>query len=332
MANKEWLKVPESDMRGDEPDLHPIEVRLLFNNPKVKEGVEGPHGTFTSIVYGVEYEGVEYSLSASETLNKIIQETGATKDTLLKLRKDRIGDGNKEIRWKAWHASGPMDATKTKAGQAAANTGNGTKAAPTNASQPVTAAPAQQAQPNADLYYYPRKDQPGYLELAHAVNADKLAVFTDAHIQVTEAYPEQEAEWRRTVAVHLSIGTDMKMYHLWDDKKRQVLAPVPEPTPEPSEREQVVLDIEMAGFPETLFGAIADGDDAIKDASVVIERVKAFGYSTVPKSDTEVWLTVAHLVWGYEDALTEGYNERNAMLLVAGRAGLPEEVLTLPKE
>ncbi len=97
---------------------------------------------------------------------------------------------------------------------------------------------------------------------------------------------------------------------------------------------QAVVDAELAGYPDTIFGAIADSHDGIEDAVKAKEIVGKFGFthpSHLLKDDPPAWLSVARIAWRYQDRVDQGMNEFYSMTGTADEFDIPHEVLTLPE-
>ncbi len=330
MPNRPWLNIPESDYQADEPTPQPVEVMMLYDDPIQKEqNRKDGSGSFTAFYYGVDMEDSEYTLSASESLHKMIQGTGATTGTLIRILKKRIGNGVKDIRYSITYMAGPQDQEKidlyAKAKRPSSKGATVAKKATANASPPAPTASG------GEKYYLPTRENETYMALAKEIGRDKAAVWKMLYHVLEDLFPDETSEWLATRATHLNIDIQKEMYHKWE-KDPHLPLPARE---ELEDREQAVMDYDQSNYPESLFEVIAAGHDDVLDGDWAKDIIKSFGYKKpahLPKDDYQVLLQVARICWGYQDIIKSGENEYYAMTTIAGEWNIPEEIIDLPEK
>lgn len=324
MVDRSFLDIPESDYQSDEPVVNAIEVTMSYDDPNNKEQPNKfkPGETYTAHYYGVEYNGAEYTMSASEALHKLIQGTGATKGSVVRIIKKRIGQDNKDIRWSASLVGGPVD--QNKVGGVGQTSGPKESIRPALPQQP----PSQPAYINGSgvaqgKVYESLKDNEDYVALSSALAQDKLALWVMVFDKVTEQYPDETSEWRAVRATHINIGLEKDLYHKWEKERWTV----PPPPVELEPREQAIMDTDLQGF----VAAVANGHENL-NSKVAGATVQKFGYKTLPRDDKEVWLTAAKLAWRYQDRIDQGMDEYYAMTGTADEFEVPYEICTIPPD
>ena len=264
----DFINVPESDYRLDEPDVKPLIVTLMFDEPREKEQQSqfGSGGTYTMFYYTVESEGVEYALGATPALHKKIQGVGATKGTEIKIIKRRIGDDAKDIRWSVSHVSGPVDEDKAK------DTGQGQTSQPATTPVPATkaAAPTKEYEPLTDtglaVWILDQQDQSALfsISLAEAKKLwEELGVEADPRsIQATAA--SLFIQGTRSTGSVKGLNT-------------MFLPPEPDPIAD------IVATIDHADLPHSFFEAVGANTDYFDDEDAITDAMKALGRTGTPK-------------------------------------------------
>lgn len=318
-----FLEVPESDYQADEPVINPIEVTMSFDDPKTKEHTKGDR-SWTGHYYGVQFNGADYTLSASDALHKLIQATGATKGTTVKIIKKRIGPNNKDIRWSASYVSGPQDQDKIDAADSGDDQAQPATSPPKQRQERTTSTMAQSQ--GGTKVYYPLKGNDDYMNLVGALADDRIAVWNTIYERIVNDYPDETSEWQATRATHISIAIEKDLYHKWE--KEQYTVAVPEPDPEDiyDERELRVFRSDANGFMD----AVIAGHDILGETDRAKEIVKKFGFTGLPKGDKAAWVDIARIVWRYCDRKEQGFEEYYAMVGTADEFLLPHEVMKLP--
>ena len=319
-GNRTWLDIPESDYQADEPVARPIEIRLLYADPILKEQTNRKTGnTFMGHYYGVDFNGAEYTISASAGLHKQIQAIGGTRDTKIKIIKKRIGPEDVDIRWSVSVISGPIDQDKIDMGN---NTQPGRAPVATSANDHWVNGGVQAAKPAGTNTYYPLRDDEGFMALAKEIAGDKLAVWNLIYERVVDDYPEEDSEWHRQLTTHLNIDIQKEMHFKIKDGYA-----VAKPPPELSEREKAIVKATLSMFVQQ----VANGHENLTKAKAG-DIVKKFGFTHLPPDDKDAWLNIAKIVWRYQDRIDQGMNEFYSMTGTADEFELPYEVMDLPPD
>jgi hypothetical protein len=327
MTNRPWLNIPESDFQTDDPVAQPVEIMMLYDDPIEKDQTRRDgSGTFKAFYYGVDMDDSEYTLSASESLHKMIQGVGATQGTLVKILKRRIGDNVKDIRYTVTYEAGPIDQDKIDLyAKATRPKGKGA----TVAKQPTTNAPPAPTASGGERYYLPLRENENYMALAEEIGRDKVAVWSVLYNIMAESYPDESSEFYATRATHFNIDIQKELYHKWVKEPHLVLPP----KEELEDREQAVVDADLDEYPKSIFVAVAVGHEGIDGYNEAKAIIKKFGYTKpihIPKTDKDVWLQVARIAWRYQDRIDQGMIEYYAMVGTADEFDMPYDILALP--
>jgi len=254
----DFINVPESDFRLDEPDIHPLVVTLMFDEPREKEyQSKTGGGMFTTYYYTVEHEGIEHALGASSALHKKIQGVNALKGTEIKILKKRIGDDNKDIRWSVVYVSGPVGQKQQAQTQVAttpvAKSDDGTEYMPlTNVGLAV--------------WILDQQDQAALFSVSLA---EAKKVWADAGI-------ETDPRSLQATAASLFIqGT--RSTNGVKGLNKMALPPEPDPIAD------IVADIDHDDLPDSFFNAIGANTDFFEDSDGIKSAMKALGRTGIPK-------------------------------------------------
>ena len=327
MANRPWFNIPESDYQADNPVPQPVLVEMMYPDPIVKEQTrKDGSGTFTAYYYGIKHEDNEYTLSASEGLNSMIQGVGATQGSIIKILKRRIGPAMKDIRYTVTHEDGPIDQSKIDAGRKPVSPQAQSQGAPVA----QTKAPPTPTAGGGEKYYLPLRENETYMALLKEIAVDKATEWQLVYNVVADLFPDENSEWVATRATHLNIDLQKEMYHKWEKDPH---IPLP-PAEELDERELAVRNYDQSEYPESLFDVIAEGHEGIEDGDAAREIVKKFGYkasSHLPAGDYTVLLQAARICWRYQDRVDQGMEEYYCMVGTADEFDMPYDILDLPE-
>ena len=263
----DFINVPESDYRLDEPDVKPLIVTLKFESPIEKEyPSKFDNSTYSKFYYTVDSEGIEYSLGATAALHKKIQETGATKDTEIKILKKRIGDDAKDIRWSVSHVGGPVDDAKVKVSQQGQSSYQSAPTVPT---------------PTPNQSHAPSKEYEPLTNTGLAVwildQQDEAALFSISITEARKLWPEgtEDRVLQATAASLFIQGTR----HTNGIKGLNTLALPPEPDP----IADIVAGIDGKELPHSFFEAVGANTDYYEDEAAIQSAMKALGRTGTPK-------------------------------------------------
>lgn len=255
----DFINVPESDFRLDEPDIHPLVVTLMFDEPREKE-YPSQHGggTFKTYYYTIENEGTEFALGASAALHKKIQGVNAVKGTVIKILKKRIGDDNKDIRWSVAYVSGPV-------GQARAQ-----------AVTPTATTPA--SKPASNVEYVPLTDTG--LGVWILDQQDQAALFSVSLAEAKKVWAgagiEADPRSLQATAASLFIQGTRSTNGVKGLNKMEL-------PPEPDPIADIVAGIDHDDLPDSFFDAVGANTDFFEDGDGIKSAMKALGRTGIPK-------------------------------------------------
>jgi len=346
---RDKLVIPETTSITD---VKWVNALVLFPEPRHFPPKE--EGWSDSYLYGVKANGVEYSLFASPTLHKMIQEIGATKDTVIRISKT----GQKQsTKWFVEYVNGPQVAVNGQSDPAP------TTAATPHPQQPETPTKSNgQSSPHTSQNVYQRvsTDTVGVLR---TMLEDIQTVRMLAEETVRDNYPNSwnslDALDRENLIATAATGnritldghlrsmaggwnsrSDYGSFNTWTTKNGGT-AQVPENLGSEDDQEEddyeepndprwpKIKSVNIAN-PQTravnLATAIAKEDDKITSGNHVLSILKRFGYSTVGIDRLIHW-QMASMVWLYVGLREEGAAQNDALRNTAEVFSHPQDMI-----
>jgi hypothetical protein len=338
------LEIPES---FDPDEMNWVHAVVQFDSPK--ELPPKKEGWKESYMYGLKSNNVDHVLFASPTMHKKIQETGAIKETVIKL--GRMGQQT-ETRWFAKYVSGPKRATNGQEDPTPPQQ-------PTRPAQPVPP-PSQNSQPPAptpvparQFFYVPMSNH----DLFEAMLTDIEKVYWLAYDGVEVSHPKEwndlepkdriERIGATATGFVITLGNHLRsMAGGWNEPSHYAAFNGWGVSNEEGQ-EQSFDDTDLVFNPDdprwsdvkqvrsyetdgerkiSLARAIAMHDEKIKayqHAGAILSR---FGYDNAGV-DSEVDWHMANMVWMYEQLRSEGAAQNDALRLTAETYGHPLDLL-----
>jgi len=285
-----FLTIPESDYQGATPQVNPVDVTLQFDQPLEKDSGRG----WTNFYYKVDYNGMEETISASAGLHKFIQQTGAIKDTQIRIIKKRIGKGQKDIRWHVELLDGPVDTSRAQGGSQPSKPS-------TTPHQPVK---ATSVKPNAKAYEQLTTEGLSVWELNQA---DEAVLFMVSLREARKIWGEDFEDSRTLQATAASLfiqGT-----RTTGGSKGLNNLMVPDPI------SAMVEAVDLTDVPASFYAVIKDNSAWFDEDEDIVNLMKEIGYTAIPKGIKEMYDAIFDLM-RYGELMYEDPDHASAIKLV----------------
>lgn len=332
------LDIPES---FDPEEMNWVHGVVQFDDPKMIEPKQ--EGWNESYMYGLKSNNVDHVMFASPTMHKKIQDTGAIKDTVIKL--GRMGQKT-ETRWFAKYVSGPQRSENGKE-EDFRDDDNPYQPPARPASPPKPNGQPQSPSPQPVSHTkngYPVLNSAG-LKVLDRVLEDTDKVYWLAYDRVKNN--ERTKDWDEdrigatATGLVISLGNQLRsMVGGWNARSDYgqfndwtvlssvgVAAPKEEEEPfvEPDDKRWPrIKNLKATG--ESLTFAIAAMDDRIAAPNHAQAILNRFGYSTAGIDPMVHW-QMAQMVWMYKDITEQDGSKNEALKVTAEVFSHPQDMV-----
>ena len=292
-----FLSIPESDYQGSTPQVNPVVVKLLFDDPLEKDSGRG----WTNFYYKVEYAGAEETISASQALHKMIQDTGAKKDTEVKIVKKRIGPAQKDIRWIVELVGGPVDTSKAKG-----------SSSPSRPAAPVTPVKATSVEPPSKEYSPLTEEALNVWILNQVDEASLLEVSLRTAKSLWENLGFEDVDPKAIQATAASL-------HIQGGRTTGGLKglnnlSVPDPIA------AIVRLVSFTDYPVSFYDAVIANSAWFDEDEDIVNLMKELNYTSMPKDYDGLYLGV-ELLMKYGELMFEDPDHASAIEIVKEMKG-----------